>query len=213
MSGLVLKELYVVKKTARAYLLILLVYAVLTAVGTFDTSFLSGFLALFVMMMPMTSFSYDDLARWDKYAAALPVGRRGIVRSKYIFTLLLVVAALVLGLGLSAAACALKLGGNSWTELVIVNFACVAVGLLLNAVIMPFMFKYGAEKSRVIMLAVFVVVFGGGLLLVQFGGESLAGASAFFASPAGVAAAVMLVVLFLAASYFISCGIYQKKEF
>jgi ABC-2 type transport system permease protein len=212
MSGLVLKDLCVLKKAVRSYVVILLVYAVLTATGMLDTSFLSGFLALLITMMPISSFSYDDLARWDRYAAALPVGRRGIVQSKYVFTLLISAGALVLGLGVSGIAAALRWGDSSLPELIIVNIACIAAGLFLNAVILPFLFRYGAEKSRMILLAVFVVVFGGGMLLLKFVGSTTLAAVEQVFSAGGMAAAAVAGLLCLLVSYFISCHIYQKKE-
>ena len=215
MSGLVWKDFYVLRKTFKSYLVILLVYVVLTAAKVFDASLLSGFLALLITMMPISSFGYDDLARWDRYAAALPVGRRCIVRSKYVFTLLIAAAALVLGLGLGAAVAALQLGDSSLGELMTVSIVCIAVGLLLNAVMMPFLFRYGAEKSRAIMLAVFVVVFGGGMLLLKsVDSSTLASVERLFSTGgmAAVAAVAGAVLLCLLASYCISCGIYQKKE-
>ena len=87
MSGLILKDLLVLRKQGKSYLLIIGIYMVLAFVGVFDYSILSTMMVVLTMMLPMATFSYDELARWDKFAAAMPVGRSGIVKAKYLMAL------------------------------------------------------------------------------------------------------------------------------
>ena len=94
MTGLILKDALVLKKTLKTYLLLLAVYAVLAAVGVFSVSFVTAFLEVIALMLPMSAFAFDEQAHWDRYAAALPLSRRDIVMARYAFTLLVLLTAL-----------------------------------------------------------------------------------------------------------------------
>lgn len=59
-------------------------------------SVIGAMISLLVVSLVISSFSYDDLAHWDSFAATLPVSRRKLVASKYLFLLLLGVLAVVL---------------------------------------------------------------------------------------------------------------------
>ena len=50
-----------------------------------------------VMVLPISSFSYDEAAKWDRYAAVLPVGRTAVVKARYLFLLLVLLAAAAIG--------------------------------------------------------------------------------------------------------------------
>lgn len=95
MRGLLQKDLYVMLGQGRTYLVLVAFYLVLTLVGAFDASFFSGFIVLVMTMLPMSTFTYDDLARWPKFAAATPAGRRGVVQGKYLFALCTLAASVV----------------------------------------------------------------------------------------------------------------------
>ena len=90
MTGLILKDLLVLRKTLRTYILFLLFYFVMALLNLFSIAFITAFVQIIVMILPMSSFAYDDLAKWDRYAMALPLGRRAVVRAKYAFVLLMV---------------------------------------------------------------------------------------------------------------------------
>ena len=210
MSGLILKDLLVLRKQGKSYLLIIGIYMVLAFVGVFDYSILSTMMVVLTMMLPMATFSYDELARWDKFAAAMPVGRSGIVKAKYLTAfavtggaglLCFVVNIIVAMIDQEAQLGALMavLGGS------------LGAGLLINAAILPLLFKYGAEKSRSIMMVVMLVVF-----ILVFGLVTVAGEGGFAVPNAMAAAipwlAVLLVLGGFAFSYRVSQKLYAQKE-
>ena len=214
MIGLLYKDLLVLRKQMGTYLLFILVYGFLVLKGVFPTSILSGLVVLTGMMLPMTSFSYDDLARWDKYAAALPAGRRGIVAGKYLLALVCIVADGTVALVLQAALLAFGLEQENLVDLTLVTLSCMGAALLINAVILPFLIKFGAEKSRMISMILFVAIFGGCMLA----GTLFKGAARDIAPPAWLISAlpILLGVLFVGgfiASFFVSLRIMARKEF
>lgn len=219
MTGLILKDFLVLKKTLRYYVFLMAVYALFAFTGTFTYSIISGFAVMLGAMGPMSAFAYDEQARWDKFAGASPVGRKGVVTARYLFALILlgvggIIAALV-SLGVTWFG---KAEVSVWWEPLAVSAAICLVGLLLDSVILPVIFKFGSEKSRVISMIIFVACFGGMALLSYldgYGSLDLSGLERTVAAlPPAVllAAPVVLILLLFWLSYRISVGIYLKKE-
>lgn len=219
MSGLLRKDLLIFKNGWKMYALLIVFFAVFSFAG--NPTYFSSMMVLILMMQPLSSFSSDELARWDSFAATLPGGRCAIVKSKYQLLFLVIGAAFVL-------ACLVDLlviffdraEGMSCLELVIVSLTCVVTGLLLNLILYPFLFKFGSQKARLILGLIFGIVFAGaamGMVVLSLSGSTVADVIAEMAlhvSPALIAAAaVVLVVLVLIISYRSSCRIYEKKEF
>ena len=214
MMGLLYKDLMVQRKQLGYYLVIMVVYAVMVANGALTVGILGGLVVLVGMMMPMTSFSYDDLARWDKYAAATPAGRRGIVTSKYLFALVSTLLAAVPAFALQSALVLLGLAEGSVAEQGLILLACAGIGLFINAVMLPIFIKFGAEKSRLVAIVLFVVFFGGTMLLGTLTDRGIA----LPVPPAWLLRAlpVLLVLLLIGAvaiSYCIARAICDRKEY
>src|SRR5699024_1237177 len=98
MMGLVLKDILVMRKTIRTYAMFLLFYLVMTILGLFTISFTTAILQLIVMLLPMSAFSFDEMARWNGYALTFPLGRRAMVTGRYLFTLIMTLVAGLCGL-------------------------------------------------------------------------------------------------------------------
>lgn len=214
MIGLVYKDCVTLKKQLTTLLMFLVVYGALTVTGVFDVSILGVLVAVMGMTIPMSSVALDDAARWDRYAVATPAGRRGVVAGKYVFTALVIVISSIFAVVVMVGLSLLGLSEQTLTENIVVALSCAAVTLLLNAIILPFLLKYGAEKARVISMTVFVVIFGGALLLENYWDNGMG----LPEIPAGLVQALpvlfcSLTVGAFVVSYFISLGIYNRKEF
>lgn len=214
MNGLLRKELLLLRSSGKTYLFLILFYAVFSIFG--NSAMFSALATLILLILPLTSFATDELARWDKFAAALPGGRRAVVRSKYQLLFLTVAGALVL----SALVGALVyfFGRDQSTtlrELAATSLVCVAMGLVINCLLYPFLFKYGAQKARLclalaigIAMAVIAVV----MFLLKFHNAPLE-MLAELPLAALAAAVVILLAAAVAISYRVSCRIYDNKEF
>ena len=218
MSGFVLKDFLVMQKNLRYYFFIMVVYGVLVVMGVFPYSIISGFILLVAMMTPMSTFAYDEQARWDKYAAATPAGRRGVVKGKYAFTLLLLGAVSLITLVVLELLWLTGKGGvENWVEPLLVVGSMDCISLLVGSAILPVLFKYGSEKSRVISMVIFVGVFGSMALLAYLVGKGadLSGIGAVLNSwdPALLLVVLILATLGALALYYrISLAIYAKRE-
>ena len=72
MCGLIWKDFLVLRKTLRLYVLFLLGYLGMALLGIFDLTFVTTFCSVILMILPISAFSYDEFARWDRYARTSP---------------------------------------------------------------------------------------------------------------------------------------------
>ena len=211
MSGLVWKDMLIMRKTIKAYCVILVFYLIMAAMGLFTLSFVTGIIEFIVMMVPYAAFTYDEQAKWERYACALPMGRRAVVTARYVFTLLLLALAAAVGLGSSALLAAT--GQEGALEGLAATLGCLGMGVLAADVILPLSYKLGVERARpflyvVVFLPVLLIV-GGAQLGLLDGLNSLSDTAmlAIFVALALVPVAGLLV------SYLVSCRIMERKEF
>ena len=210
MMGLVKKDFYLAAGLARSYLIVAAIFLVLSLAGIYEFSFLSSFMSLLCIMLPVNVFSYDEQAKWDKYAAALPGGRRAVVQARYVFTLIVSAGAVVLGGAVGAAACLLDpTAGETLWEMVLSTAAGGSVGILLNAVMLPLMFKFGVQKGRLYLALVLAILFGAFLGGVAALASAVQEPSVLILPLAAIPAAGLLA---LVPSYFLSLRVFRKKD-
>jgi hypothetical protein len=216
MKGLVLKDLYAVISSWKTLLLMALLYGALSLFA--GGGYSAYLLALFLMILPMSTFSADELARWDSFAAALPGGRRAVVSSKYLLLLLVAAAALILSLILNLLSLLTGREDGSFGERMLTVLSFTWIGLLVNAAAYPFLFRYGAQKGRIYLIIAigFVCGLGAvGMVLLSLDDSTLWTLLGSLHLPlaAVAAAAVLLLAAALGLSYRVSQGVYEKKEF
>ena len=88
MWGLAYKDLLLMRRSLWYYAFLLVIFTVFVLIGSLDAYILSGMAMLFSYMVPLSSFSLDEAARWGEFAAATPACLRGIVDGKYLCSLL-----------------------------------------------------------------------------------------------------------------------------
>lgn len=210
MTGLVKKDLYLSLSMLKSYVLVAAVFAALTLTGIYDTSFFVTYLSVMCIMIPVNLFAYDEQARWDKYAAALPSGRAGVVGARYLFTILICLGSLLFALLLQLIV-ALFTGarGQARTDLLLSGLLPTAYGCFMNAVLLPLLFKFGSQKGRIYLLlalGVGVGVIFGGLTGLKEMGISLSELTLpLFVLP-------VVGLLTLIPSYFLSRRIFFHKD-
>ena len=212
MRGMIYKDFLVQRKQLGYYGVFFLVYTLLAVTDVMPPAIMYTMTVLIGMMAPMASFSYDDLARWNKYAVATPAGRRGVVAGKYVFTLLSVLLAAAFSAVLVVAVLTLKPELGALDEMLIGLLICTLLPILIDAVILPVFIKFGSEKSRLISILIFVAVFGSIMLIGQLA-ETMDGIVIpewFFLALPGLM--VLLTIGGYIISYFIARGIFEKKE-
>ena len=215
MTGLIVKDFLVMRKSIKTYILFLAFYFVMTALELLPISFVTSMVQLIIMMLPLSAFSYDELAKWDRYAFSLPLGRRAVAGARYLFALLLSLFAALFGL-VSCLVLSAFFHDPNLVENCLTVTVSLALGLLYCDILLPLTYKLGPERARpyfylVIFLPI-ILLFGAyklGLL------DSL---SFLLELPDAVVIPFLLLLpllplLGMGVSYLISCRILERKEF
>ncbi len=218
MTGLILKDFLILRKTLRSYLLMLAIYVAVAFLGYWSASFVGGFMMVMVSMLPMNVFAYDKQAKWDVYGLSLPVGRTKTVAARYLAVLIMFAASAVLTTVVSVA---LNIAGRmeeSLGEYLLACTVCAVLAMLVNAMLLPFLYKFGPERARMMFFGVMGVIV---LLIVAFllplGGlewlKSLEIAEPTFAQAAVIPAIAALAgAALLALSFLLSRHFYGTKD-
>lgn len=217
MTGLILKDLLILRKTLRSYLFMLIVYVGIAFTGVWSADIVGVLLVVMVVMLPMNVFAYDKQAKWDTYGLALPVGRTKTVAARYLCVLLLC----LLSAGLTAILGVMLYAAGRVEEPVEFLVSCSVMGLmsvLVNAIMLPFLYKFGPERARMM----FFSIMGGIVLLVvaalfPLGGlEWLKALELAEPTPAQAAAipavAAVAGLALLAVSFLLSRHFYGAKD-
>lgn len=207
MKGLILKDIYALRKQGKV-LLLLLVFYLFYSIMTKNVSMLSAMVAMISAITPITTLSYDEMCKWDRYALSMPVSRKMIVLSKYIFGILLVLLGMIIVAPISAGIVTYT-GEMGIKTALLILLAISGIGIVFFSFIMPLLFKFGVEKGRMLMFLIFFIPMAGVYVIktlkLQIPNvqtlKLLAALSPLF------------VLVILAVSVLISIRIYVKKEF
>ena len=218
MKGLILKDLYNLKAYAKQYILTLLMFAFIGCVIG-SSAYSQGLVTLYLCMMPVTAFSLDESSHWDRYALTMPIGRKDLVAAKYVMVLITIGSAFILS-GIMTVVIRFRMGESTDMQGWMADGLSLAIiliyGLLFCSVLLPFSFKFGAERARMIIILIVLIPVAAIFLISHLVdldridlGALLAGINPLFI----LAAVVLVTFILFGISYMISCRIYEKKEF
>ena len=216
MIGLITKDFLVMRKTLMSYLTLVVLYIVLAYLDLFDYGFIITFIQVVLATLPISAFAYDELAKWDRYAMSLPLGRSGVVRARYLFVLALTL--LTVAAGLAGTALLYLAHQSDPLEMFVTLMVSTAIGLLIPTILLPLSYKLGAERARPYLFAVIFIPIIAVILLVKAGVldmSMLKGMDLLTPTALGVGAALLPAagLAALAVSYLISCRVAAGKEY
>ena len=224
MKGLITKDLLGLRQVALTMGLLMVFYIFLGFMNMKDSGGMMYFsiMALVInIMVPLSCAGYDEQCGWDQFGASLPVSKNQIVLCRYIVCLIVIgfsTAVMLVGNLIFAV-----LGGSP-SGVMGYLFPIIA-SMIYIAVMNPIIYKFGVQKSRIIVMAVFLIpsmlVAGISMLIANNASED---STQFFdaldkipsVSPAQIigvgigltAAAAVIYVL----SMLLSMKIYGRKE-
>ena len=200
MKALLIKDFLNIKAQVKAILLVLAVWFVISVMNG-SGSFFAALSVVYAILLPLTSVTADDKCCFERYAMTMPLSRTVMALSQYVFSLLCAFIMALIGF----AACVI-IDRSAVNEALATCAACFCVAVVLVSLLLPLVYKYGPEKARLVIMAVFVISFlVFGFVLDRFNVELDLNA-AFIVMP--IAALVLLT-----ASAAVSVCIYKKKEF
>ena len=202
MKGIILKDLLVLKVAMRTVIVVVLVFSFMGAMS--GSAYMTTFASIYAAILPMTSIAYDERCAFNRYAMTMPVKTRDIVLSKYVTGLILTAAALVICLVITA------FSGGMYAETAL---TAILIPMFYHSFMLPVMFKFGVEKSRLIVMVTVVIP----ALAIGFA-EEAGLLDNFIAALSGMSTAVLvagligIVLAMYIASVMASIAICKKKE-
>lgn len=209
MMGLVLTDIYAMKKNLTLTAVMAVLYMAIGIV-TGGSVELVAFFIFFAAMQIISAFAYSERAKMDIFANTLPILRKDVVFGKYVLTAIFLVTATLIG-ALSLLICDLvysNVQAEDYASLLIVAL----IGLLFLTIVIPLMFKYGSEKARYIIVALYLIPFMAFFALTEYGLLDLSALEGLDIKMI-IISFVFLDIILLLLSMLISVKIYEKKEF
>lgn len=219
MKGLIYKDLQTLLAYKNSLILFCLSFLLISFTNNNFQNILPFMLIFLSTMSVMSTFSFDEQAKWNRFALTLPIDKKDLVKSKYYLYLLLGIAGLLIGFLVMII---LTLVSN--TAFSIAESISILVGTFLGISIFasiqyPIIYKFGLEKARIYLFGLvflFVGIIGGGAIL--FENMSFSWPISFtiptiiieYGLPIFL---LMIAFLILYLSYRISLRIFMKKEF
>ena len=207
MKGLILKDFYNLRKYGKTVLLISAFYVMLTFMMD-NSNLFAGMIVLMFAITSVTSFAYDRQSGWEVYVQTLPVAAKDVVMSKYLLSLLLGLIGGVLALLMGWLNGLIKNIPN-FTEMLVTAYALFAIGMIFISILLPLVYKFGVERSRVIILAIIAIPTAAFFVMAQTGNEVVPDEQtirqALLLSP-------LVIIVCGIVSFMISHGIYRRKE-
>lgn len=195
---LLLKEWFILKRKSETTLFIV---AFFTVFAGMQGGFLyTAMCTIMLVMLTLTSFAYDQSDGWEAYVSALPVSRKVVVQSKYLFGFLMILISILLVVV------------SSLVFRRAVSFGTIQLQLFLGVLFLslnyPLIVKLGFEKSRVWYMGITVVVVGVGSVLSSVLGESSLEKTPLAKLGVWVVAGILLIL-----SYVTSMKMMERKQF
>ena len=204
MKGLLLKELYSLRKILIVYPAILVIYSIIGLV-TDNMGMIVAMVIVLCSSLPQSSFRADEATKWDLFANTMPLSRRTIVISKYLFALLVLIATTVIVLVPHRI-----IGKGSFEEVRLLFFIDLVIGTLIISVNTPVLIKFGTQTSRFIIMGILLVFM---ILVVGAVGVGVFDNLESVSPATLIAGGIALIAVMVSVSIALSVKFYERKEF
>lgn len=215
MKGLLLMDFKFLKRQRKFLLIVgLLVFVFLfnKDMSSFGVSYATMLFGIFAI----NSIYYDEANNGNAFLFTLPFSRKEYVFSKYLFGMIMGGGAWLLSSLIGIGYLSVANTGINIAEWFAINAVSLILLLVMLSFMFPIQFKFGMEKSRLVMTILFVLVF---MLINFFAGEDqvdrLNEGMVFLEriNPAVLFGGALVAVLaFTGISFVISVGIIEKKQ-
>lgn len=217
MKGLFIKDLRLMKNQRNFLITLALMFLVLIVTGV-DASFFMGYVPFLLLIVTMSTITYDEQDNSMGFLMALPVSRQTYVLEKYLLST-------SFGVGGFAVTFVIfliteKAEGSSMT---FENYLLIFMGFLVFVILflslmIPIQLKFGSEKGRMVLFAIFFGIIGLVYLVNKVLTIDLTKTALYETItqlPWGIlmTMALVLFVIFVFISAKISLGVMKKKEF
>ena len=218
MTGLLVKDFRLLAQRKQALLLFLGI-AVLMSFTTGGT-FIIGYFTFLALVMVVGTISYDEFDNGYCFLMTLPITPRVYAVEKYVMSTCCGVVSWIAALVIATTVDMLQHNEISIKEEVIGSLTIWCVMFLIMDLMIPIQVKFGAEKSRVVMIACMGLlgasILIGNKIMEKLNIEPVPALDSFFNNVPDLLIAVGFLVVVAVCTYVsmaISTRIMERKEF
>lgn len=221
-KGLTKKDLYNLSNY-KVTLIIIIIFCGIAIIGTSAIEYGPIIICAMFGMISLSTFSYDEIAKSNKYILTLPTNKKEIIKSKYIFSIVCAIIGAIIGFILTVIITNIlnyvrpeKIINIDYNKLIITTIGGLWGISLIQSIQIPSIYKWGAEKGRIqmfiLVFALVVIISGAMFLLIKANiNINLAAIEQFF-NTYGIGILLISIVIMHYISYKISFKIYSNTE-
>lgn len=161
MAGLFDKDLKILLQRKQAIVLFLAI-AVVLGFSTGGT-FVVGYTAICFLMLSVGTISYDEFDNGYSFLMTLPITRRTYILEKYLLSGVCGIVAWIVSVVICICESFFQKAAFVTEDFLVEAAAILPVVFLIMCMMIPVQIKYGAEKSRVVLVAVMGIAVVGGI--------------------------------------------------
>lgn len=216
MKGLLVKDFRLMKGQKNFYFIIAAIAIGIAAISD-DSSFLLG-LPLVLSLFTLNTISYDEFDNGNAFLFTLPVSRADYVIEKYCFAFLIGCSAWIFTIFLALVLGLLSVKADV-SETMVTAMAVLPAVIVIQAIMIPFQLKFGAEKGRIALLGALGALFMISIVLVKAAKMLKIDTANFvnhlpmISKSTATAMVLVILVIILLLSLKASISIMKHKEF
>lgn len=214
-KGLLTKDILELKAYKKNFILSICIYIALIIMNSDNNEFIiigTSMIMFLFCIYSLATFSYDEKSLSDRYILSLPVTKKDIVLSKYILVISSVLLGLITGILVNIIFYVTKIYKiPNLDECFSSLLGIIYVFSLIHGIQIPCIYKYGAEKGRMQIYLIMIVLFAiiGGLSIL-FPNINLNGIDSVLSFLPVIV--ILLTILNYYISYKISIKLFEKRE-
>lgn len=212
MIGLLRKDITYLRNLKKNFLLVVLVYFALGMING-NPEFSSIFVLFMTATYAVQPFQYDKYGKWNEYPFALPLSKKEMVLSRYLYGLIVGAVGILISVIMFSIMYFFK--GTEITEelkLTQLLYGGVISVLVLEGVLYPIVYYFGLEKGKIVFFVIamaFIVLILGTVTQIENALSLSWNAMVIWLLMKG---ALVLAIGIFVASYFLSVKIVTNKN-
>ena len=151
MRGLLYKDAVTLMKQLKLFLMMILIFAVIPGYN------LITFALVYCAMLPFSAMAYDERSKWNRLAAMLPYSDVQLVLCKYILGWLSVLSATLIAAVAQFAVLLIRGAQAELAAMLLTLVVSASASLILLALSLPFLYRFGVERGRMIFIVAIVL--------------------------------------------------------
>ena len=218
-KGLIVKDLLNLSHYKFSLLIIIVVFIGLGVSSKSSLTFMPIMLMTAIGMIGLSTFSYDEISKADKYLLTFPTNKKEMVKAKYILIIGMIIIGAIVSIIVTYGINYIVYSEIPDIKPILTMVLGGVFGIsLVEAIQIPSIYKWGAEKGRIQMFVLIILIgalIGGLVFLITSAGLSVqfnTNQILEFIKNFGTYILIAVILLMYLLSYKLSCKIYMKKE-